>query len=74
MAGDRILIVDDEKLLRRSLKMALADEGFTVETEGTGEAALAAMEGVQPHLVLLDLRLPGMDGLVGIQKYLGRLN
>ncbi len=63
MAGDRIMIVEDEMVLRQSLKIELGDEGFIVEAVESGEAALERMGEFQPHLMLLDLRLPGMDGI-----------
>ena len=59
----RILIVDDEKVLCRSLALAFTDDGFDVGTAHSGEEALATAEVFQPPIVLLDLRLPGMDGI-----------
>ena len=58
-----ILIVDDEQVLCRSLAMELRDDGFEVRTAHSGEDALAMAAADQPMIVLLDLRLPGMDGL-----------
>ncbi|AFM23544.1 sigma-54-dependent transcriptional regulator [Desulfomonile tiedjei] len=62
MSPDRILIVDDERVLRQSLKIDLEEDGFEVEILGSGEEAIERLDAIQPHLVLLDLRLPGMDG------------
>ncbi|MDD5168462.1 MAG: sigma-54 dependent transcriptional regulator [Syntrophales bacterium] len=58
-----ILIVDDEASIRQSLGAILADEGYDVLTAGSGEDALKVIDEEQPNLVLLDIWLPGMDGL-----------
>jgi DNA-binding NtrC family response regulator len=58
-----ILVVDDEEVVRRSLQRVLANEHCRVEVASDGEQALQALE-VQPYdLVLLDLCMPGMNGL-----------
>ncbi len=59
----RILIVDDDAALRESLAEALADLGHVAETAAEGRAALARLAGGGIEAVLLDLRMPGMDGL-----------
>jgi two-component system KDP operon response regulator KdpE len=59
----RIMVVDDERQIRRVLKDALVDEGYTVVTAETGEEAVRAVEAMPPDLLLLDLGLPGMSGL-----------
>jgi two-component system, NtrC family, nitrogen regulation response regulator NtrX len=58
-----ILIVDDEESICQTLGGILADEGYEVLTAGSGEEALRVLEEEQPHLVLLDIWLPGMDGI-----------
>ena len=58
-----ILVVDDDQLMRRSVSIGLRDAGYSTETAGSGEEALAKAREVQPELVLLDIGLPGMDGL-----------
>lgn len=63
-----VLIVDDEKNIRRTLRMVLEGEGFGVEDAGTGERALEMLEAVDPDLVLLDVKLPGMDGLSVLEQ------
>jgi two-component system nitrogen regulation response regulator NtrX len=62
---NRILIVDDEESIRRSLAGILSDEGFETDTVADGEKALIALlEGEQaPDLVLLDIAMPGRDGV-----------
>ena len=61
--GARILVVDDEPQILRSLRMTLAGHGYDVQTAATGEEALDATEGRLPDLVVLDLVLPGLSGL-----------
>ncbi len=63
MAGQRILVVDDEPQILEVLKLYLSRDGFRVATAADGEAALAAFEHQTPDLVLLDLMLPRGDGL-----------
>ena len=59
----RILVIDDEKNIRLMLTKALADDQTAVETAVNGEEALEKIDQSAYDLVLLDLRLPGMDGL-----------
>jgi DNA-binding NtrC family response regulator len=59
----RLLIVDDDPTIRESLSEALAEDGFDVRCAADGTRALAAMEGCRPHIVLADVRMPGMNGL-----------
>ena len=60
----RILIVDDEEGIRRSLEGILGDEGFSTSAAPEGEAAIAAIESDgPPDLVLLDIAMPGRDGV-----------
>jgi DNA-binding NtrC family response regulator len=58
-----VLIVDDEKPIRRILSMLLLERGHRVTDAGSGEEALEVLAEAKPDLVLLDLRLPGIDGL-----------
>jgi two-component system nitrogen regulation response regulator NtrX len=69
MTSPRVLIVDDEPGIRQSLGGALRDEGFQVMTVQTGEACLEALAGSLHEVVLLDVWLPGIDGL----ETLGRI-
>lgn len=60
----RVLVVDDDKLMREVLKAILRDEGYTVAGEaGNGEAALALCDKSRPDVVCLDVNMPGMSGL-----------
>jgi DNA-binding response OmpR family regulator len=57
-----VLVVDDERAIRRLLRMYLTDAGFTVAEAATGEEALEQVRRGVIDIVLLDLMLPGMDG------------
>ena len=61
--AERVLVVDDDALVRRMLTRSLAAEGFEVEHVADGGAALAAAESSAPDLVVLDVTMPGLDGL-----------
>ena len=63
MKPPRILIVDDEPGIRHSLSGVLEDEGYAAAAVESGEACLAALPGAGFELVLLDIWLPGMDGM-----------
>ena len=58
-----VLIVDDEKNIRRTFEMVLRSEGFAVRTAASGEGGLAEYEKRAADVVILDVRLPGMDGI-----------
>jgi two-component system nitrogen regulation response regulator NtrX len=61
--NETILVVDDEESICKSLKAILSDEGYQVLVAGSGEEAVKIVEEEMPQLVLLDVWLPGMDGL-----------
>jgi two-component system, NtrC family, nitrogen regulation response regulator NtrX len=63
MKPKRVLVVDDEPGIRRSLSGILEDEGYAVDAVESGEACLAALPGAGYGLVVLDIWLPGMDGM-----------
>lgn len=63
-----ILIVDDERPIRRILSVLLRDRRHRVAEVGSGEEALEALPEARPDLVLLDLKLPGIDGLETLQR------
>lgn len=58
-----VLVVDDELLLRKVLRMSLAASGFAVEEAGNAEEALGTVRGHRFDLVLLDINMPGMSGI-----------
>lgn len=62
MTGERILIVEDEPAVARGLEYGLTSEGFRVLRAETGAKALALARSRDPHLILLDIRLPDMSG------------
>lgn len=61
--GASILVVDDDPKITRLLQRALALEGYSVETAASGATALEIVRGYDPDLVILDILMPGMDGL-----------
>lgn len=63
-----ILLVDDDALMRRSLAFHLEQAGYQVRTAANAEAALDLVQNSQPDLVLLDIALPGMDGLDALRQ------
>jgi two-component system, NtrC family, nitrogen regulation response regulator NtrX len=64
----RILVVDDEAEIRRSVRMILEYEGFDVQEASSGPEGLALIEREPPDLVFLDIKMPGLDGLEALQK------
>jgi two-component system, NtrC family, nitrogen regulation response regulator NtrX len=68
MPNFSVLVVDDELGIRKSLTGVLQDEGYQVETADSGEACLAILAKRQVDLILLDIWLPGMDGIQTLEK------
>jgi len=68
MGKTKIMVVDDEHLIRWSLEQNLKKQGYDVCTAGTGEDALRLAREEQPDLVLLDYHLPGINGLEVLQR------
>jgi DNA-binding NtrC family response regulator len=66
----RVLVVDDEENLRLLYKLELEDEGFDVETVGDAAAALRIMQDDPPDLVVMDIRMPRMDGIEAMGRML----
>jgi two-component system response regulator ResD len=64
----RVLVVDDEPMVRDVLTRYLEKDGFTVETAEDGEGALTALQRSAPDVVLLDLMLPRIDGLEVLRR------
>lgn len=63
MLDDPVLVVDDNPINLKLLKVLLTGEGFTVQAAQDAEDALAIISRSPPRLILMDLQLPGMDGL-----------
>ena len=68
MHPKRILVVDDDRAMRRALTMSLVKNGYDVRPEENAENAFALLAHWQPHLVLMDIGLPGMDGLEALRQ------
>jgi DNA-binding response OmpR family regulator len=64
-----ILVVDDDALLRRSLSLQLEQVGYRTSTAASAEDALALSKRDRPDLILLDVGLPGMDGLEALRQF-----
>jgi DNA-binding NtrC family response regulator len=69
--GSRILVVDDEKLVRWTLRQALEEAGYQVDEAGDTREAIAAIARELPDLVLLDYRLPDQSGLAVLRELRG---
>ena len=64
-----VLVVDDEPAVGRLLSECLSGRGFTVRVELSGQGALAALERLMPDVVVLDLYMPGMDGVEVLREF-----
>ncbi len=64
-----VLIVDDDELLRRSLAFSLERAGFETHTAASAEDAIATSGQKRPDIILLDIMLPGMDGLEALRYF-----
>ncbi len=63
-----VLVVDDEKNIRRTLRMVLEGEGYAVEDTDTAEKALKRLPDISPDLVIMDVKLPGKDGIWALER------
>ena len=68
MPKSRILVIDDEAAIRDSLTMTLEYEGYEFLGAATGQEGLALAEREAPDLVLLDVKMPGMDGIEVLER------
>ncbi|TMA25643.1 MAG: response regulator [Deltaproteobacteria bacterium] len=68
MSGEKILIVDDNPTNLKLVRVLLSAEGYEVRTAMDAEEALAVIREFQPRLILMDIQLPGMDGLTLTRK------
>lgn len=69
MAGKKILIVEDEKVLNDAYQAILKKEGFDVAVAYDGQEALELTETLEPDLILLDLRMPRISGIEFLEAY-----
>jgi len=72
MTTAQILVVDDEQNLRILIEALLESAGYRVLLASGGEEALARTAAVEPDLAIVDLRMPGMDGLTLLEHLLRR--
>jgi DNA-binding response OmpR family regulator len=63
MKKGRVLVVDDERAIRKAVSRALSSRGFLVDVAADGEEALGSVRTFDPDLMVLDLNLPEVDGL-----------
>ena len=69
MSNEKILMIEDEESIRELIKMTLESAGYNcIVTAENGEEGLALARQEQPNLILLDLMLPGIDGLTVCRK------
>jgi DNA-binding response OmpR family regulator len=69
-----ILLIDDDALLRRSLAFNLGQAGYRISTAANAQDALALAARDRPDLILLDIGLPGIDGLDALRRFRARLD
>ncbi len=68
LIGRRVVVVDDEPNIRRTLSMVLEGEGYEVETFDSAESFWPRLDGGPIDVILLDVRMPGQDGLAALEK------
>lgn len=69
MSRPRVLVVEDDESIRQFIEMALNDDGFEVAVAEEGAAALEEVARFRPEVILLDMRMPGVDGWSFAQAY-----
>ncbi len=68
MSAGRILVIDDEPQIRRIMRTTLSSAGFEVDDARTGEEGLIKLREFRPDLVILDINMPGMDGVTACRE------
>ncbi|GMV82782.1 MAG: hypothetical protein AMXMBFR7_39660 [Planctomycetota bacterium] len=68
----KLLVVDDDKNLRTLYEQELGDEGFSVTLASSGPEALDFLKSDRPDLIILDISMPGMDGIEALGKILAK--
>ena len=68
MKGSKVLLVDDEVVFTANMGKLLTNRGYKVTTANNGDAAIQALEKENFDVVVLDLKMPGMDGLVTLKE------
>ena len=68
MIGAKILLVDDEMIFTGNMSKLLITRGYRVQTANSGDAALNALEREKFDVIVLDLKMPGMDGITTLRE------
>jgi CheY-like chemotaxis protein len=68
----RVLVVDDDESLRLLYTSELADEGYEIDAVSSGKEALEYIDGGKPDVVILDIKMEGMDGLAVLDEIMKR--
>lgn len=71
MAQRKVLIVDDDPMSRKLARDVLQANGYSTDEVSTGEDAIAATAAIKPDLIIMDIRLPGIDGLETTRRLKG---
>ena len=66
--SEKIILVDDDSNILTSVSLALRSEGWTVETYNDGEQGLIALQRNNPDIVVLDIKMPRLDGMEVLKK------
>ena len=64
----RILVIDDDEIIRDSCKQIISEQNYQVELANNGYAGLQKINEMKPDLILIDLKMPGLDGMTLIDK------
>jgi len=68
MSGETVLIVEDNEKNRKLMRVVLKAKGYTILEAGTGEEAMSLLQEQKPDIILMDIQLPGIDGLTLIKQ------
>jgi DNA-binding NtrC family response regulator len=68
--AERVLVVDDDAGIRHSLARIIRVQGYDVDTAADGKSAIAAAKSFRPHLLIIDIRMPEIDGVEAFEQIL----
>lgn len=68
MTGSRILLVDDEEVFTRNMTKLLNHRGYVVTAVNSGDSAVRTLQGQDFDVIVLDLKMPGMDGIATLKE------
>ena len=74
MLTPRVLVIDDDRAIREAVADALDREGYEIHFSSDGNQALSMINNSPPNVIILDLRMPGMDGIEFLRKFDPRLS